>query len=451
MADTIEEIVKASYTDSSFNSSGEATILTAQSGERFVIKEVRVEQGDANISVVTDLKINDMTVATNLTGVLTGYDIVGGGNAVKLKSSTFPLDKKDHTMTMIRTDGTMTKIAFPLVNGFVDGQNPIVTNSISLFTSTINENAFRYYIPIEGSGATYTNQMVQLQQDWHSTHRFRIINSSNNLMYEDQPSYTPFAFDGERYVYKLNGHRIDRYDVWERSNTSTYFDLAALSGLGSGNWGSGGYPYLNISYIQGKAWMLGYEAYNGSAHAFMFRIDDAANTYMRVGGASANNAANNTPTNSTPSLGASSDKRFWFMRNATTSTYIRFNNSSNWEVVDVDVTTGAITDVENGLSASGNFAKMNTNQECISIDGSMYYIGQYAHIIKFTPSATSTTGDATFTNFSIEKSLGQPNQYNSIGNLGLQLETPSSSTLSSRTYTINPSLTLRITGVKSTV
>ena len=451
MADTIEEIVKASYTDSSFNSSGEATILTAQSGERFVIKEVRVEQGDANISVVADLKINDMTVATNLTGVLTGYDIVGGGNAVKLKTSTFPLEKKDHTMTMVRTDGTMTKVALPTVNGFVDGQNPVVTNSISLFTSTINENAFRYYIPIEGSGATYTNQMVQLQQDWHSTHRFRIINSSNNLMYEDQPSYNPFAFDGERYVYKLNGHRIDRYDVWERSNAATYFDLAALSGLSSGNWGSGGYPYLNISYFQGKAWMLGYESYNGSAHAFMFRIDDAANTYMRVGGAANNARPNNSPTNNPAGLGASSDPRFWFMRNATTATYIRFNNSSNWEVTDVNVTTGVVTDVENGLSLSGDFGKKATSQECVSIDGSMYYMGANNHIIKFTPSPTSETGGYTLTNYSTEKSLGTFNQYNNIGNLALQLETPSSSTISSRTYTINPSLTLRITGVKSTV
>ena len=230
-----------------------------------------------------------------------------------------------------------------------------------------------------------------------------------------------------------------------------YRDLSALSGLNTGNWGSGGFPYLNISYIQGKAWMLGYESYGGSAHAFMFRLDDAANTYMRVGGAANNTAPNSSPTSNPASLGASSDPRFWFMRNATTATYIRFNNTSNWEVTDVDVTTGAVTDVENGLSLSGNFVKMHNHQECISIDGSMYYIGQYAHIIKFTPSPTSTTGDYTLTNFSTEKSLGQPNQYYSVGNLGLQLETPSSSTLSARTYTINPSLTLRITGVKSTV
>ena len=393
-----------------------------------------------------------MTVATNLTGVLTGYDIVGGGNAVKLKTSTFPLDQKDHTITMLRTDGTMTKVAFPTVNGFLDSQNPIVTNSISLFTSSINENAFRYYIPVEGSGATYTNQMVQLQQDWHSTHRFRIINSSNNIMHEDTPNYSPFAFDGERYVYKLNGFRIDRYDVWERSNEATYFDLSALSGLSTSYWGAGGYPYLNISYIEGKAWMLGYDRYNSSAHAFMFRIDDAANTYMRVGGAANNAAPNNSPTNNPAGLGASSDQRFWFMRNPTTSTYIRFNNTSNWEVVDINVTDGTVTDVENGLSTGGgDFPRRDSDAENVSIGGSMYYIGQNNHIIKFTPSPTSETGGATFTNFSTEKSLGTFNQYNSKGNLGLQLETPSSSTISSRTYTINPSLTLRITGVKSTI
>jgi len=451
MADTIEEIIKASYTDSSFNASGEATILTALSGERFVIKEIRVEQGDTSISVVADLKINDMTVATNLTGVLTGYDIVGGGNTVKLQTSSFPLEKKDHTITMLRTDGTLTKVNFPTVNGFIDGQNPIVTNNISLFTSTINENAFRYYIPVEGTGATYTNQMVQLQQDWHTTHRFRIINSSNTLVYEDQPSEKPFTFDGERYVYNLDNYRIARYDVWERTNIGTHFNLADLSGISQGNWASGSYPYLNISYIKGKAWMLGYDNYASSTHAFMFRIDDAANTYMRVGGASNNAPASNTPTNNPPSLHASSNQRFWFMRNATTSTYVRFNNNTNWEVVDVNVTDGTVTDVESSLSVSGDFAKRNLDGECVSIDGSMYYIGTNNHIIKFTPSATSTTGDYTFTNFSTLKSLGTFNTYNNRGNLGLQIETPSTSTINSRTYTINPSLTLRITGVKSTI
>ena len=94
MADTLEEIYKATLTESSFNASGEATVLTTDSNTRYAIKDVQVKQVSSSINVNADLMVNDVPVA-NVTNSVTGSEIVGVSSTVKLKTSTFPLDYED--------------------------------------------------------------------------------------------------------------------------------------------------------------------------------------------------------------------------------------------------------------------------------------------------------------------------------------------------------------------
>ena len=75
MADTLEEIYKATLTESSFNASGEATVITTDANTRYAIRDVQVKQ-ESSLNVEADLLVNDVTVA-NVTSSASGNEIIG--------------------------------------------------------------------------------------------------------------------------------------------------------------------------------------------------------------------------------------------------------------------------------------------------------------------------------------------------------------------------------------
>ena len=94
MADTLEEIYKATLSESDFNSNGVKEIFTTNSSTRYMIKDVQVVNSSEDIPVKADLTINDVKVAS-IDASVSGTEIVGISSSVKVDSSTFPLDYED--------------------------------------------------------------------------------------------------------------------------------------------------------------------------------------------------------------------------------------------------------------------------------------------------------------------------------------------------------------------
>ncbi len=84
MADTLAEIYRNTLTESSFDSNGEATIVTTNSSTSHVIKNIQVEDTDATIKVNGTLKVNDFDVVA-LTGSSSGSEIIAPSSTVKVK------------------------------------------------------------------------------------------------------------------------------------------------------------------------------------------------------------------------------------------------------------------------------------------------------------------------------------------------------------------------------
>ena len=102
MADTLAEIYRNTLTDSSFDSNGEATIVTTNSSTSHVIKSIQAEDTDANIKLAATLIINDFDIIA-LTGNSTGTEIIAPSSTVKVKTSAVPFSYQDIDFTTRRS------------------------------------------------------------------------------------------------------------------------------------------------------------------------------------------------------------------------------------------------------------------------------------------------------------------------------------------------------------
>lgn len=130
----------------------------------------------------------------------------------------------------------------------------------------------------------------------------------------------------------------------------------------------------------------------------------------------------------------------WAVYDGSVIHVIRVNNDNNWTRYEVNTGTGSVS---GGTTFSGNDGPnmWTSNQWMDTYDRKLWYYHNSGYLAYWDPSDGKFT--VTTQQFSSSTPLG------GYGHIMVGRETPSSSTISGRTYTVAPSATYRITGVKS--
>lgn len=414
MADTLEEIYKATLSASDFDSNGVKTIITTNASTRYVLKDVQVESSEAQIPVKANLLVNDVNVA-NIDSSVTGSEIVGPSSTVKVDTSTFPLTYTDNYYQVINSSGNLEQNVTASIAGIVESGLTNLKSTVTPITSLSDYEAIGYW---EGIGPN--NVALKILYDGNSTTHYYTYNSSGTQIASNTQSYTPKAFDGYRYVYYFpSGSVMKKHDIW--TNTTT--DITASIGNGTAT------TYAKLMYA-GNGLFLGWKNYTGSDVARRpFIFDSNNNTFTTM--SNVNSANGQFSLNS---------EKTWCTSDTSGNIYMtRVNNDSNWNIYKLN-SSGAPSNV-GALSMSG-FSMWNFNQWCSGGDDGRIYFYSNGGNVAYYDSATHA-----YTHTSLNFNSTSP--FGGKGHLTLGSKTPSASTISSRTYTFNPQVTYRVTGVKS--
>ncbi len=413
MGDTLEEIYKATLTESSFNASGEATVITTDANTRYAIKDVQVQQlGGVNVSA--NLLVNDVNVA-NVTNSVTGSEIIGTSSTVKLKTDTFPLTYEDVYFGFIPTGAnSLDKKKKAFVNGVEDTALGFITaHGETFYGNPVDATYVAHY-------QVHNNVAIRIRFDGNSTTHMHVYNSSGTTVETETTSYTPKAFDQKRYVYYLlSGSNIKKYDTQTDTTSNVSFSLGSVN------------PSSYARFVHaGEDWFWGTSQYGGGSTANQPFIFNAATETVT-------HASNGSSGQST--YGYANDG-MWAVYDGSIIHVIRVNNDNNWSRYEVNPSTGAVSGATT-FSGSAGPNMWSSGQWMDPHDRKLWYYHSSGYLAYWDPS----NGKFTVTTHQFSNSSPSGGR----GHIFIGHETPSSSTVNARTYTISPSATYRITGVKS--
>ena len=415
MADTLEEIYKATLSASDFDSNGVKTIITTNASTRYVLKDVYVESSETQVPIKANLLVNDMKVA-NIDSSVTGSEIVGPSSTVKVDASTYPLAYTDNYYQVINSSGDLERNLSASIAGVEESGLVGIKSTTTPVTSLSNYDYIGYW---EGIGPN--NVALKILYDGNSTTHYYTYNSSGTQIASETTSYTPKAFDGSRYVYYFpTGAVMKKHDIW--TNTTT--DIPAAIGTGTVS------TYTRLMYA-GNGLYFGWKNYSST--------DEARRQY--VFNSNTNTITTTTNGNSaTSQFGNLSSEATWCTSDTSGNIYMaKVDNSGSWYIYKVNA-SNAMSNV--GSKSMSGFQMWSNQQWCSgSSDGRIYFYSN-AGKVAYYDYATHTFKQTTL-NFNSSSPLS------GRGHLTLGSLTPSASTISSRTYTLNPQVTYRVTGIKS--
>jgi len=409
MADTLEKIYDNTLTDSSFDSNGEATIITTDSSTRHVIKDIKIIEGDADIPVSGKLQENGHDIVS-LTANSSGSEIIGASSTVKVKTSNLPLTYVDHKISYSTSTTNVQTLTEPTVNG-IGSKSSTSTTDIS-HSNWTQDSTWRQYWPNIGPN----ENDVYLHNNNNSTHRIYVINSSGSQIYSLSSSYRPHYFDGSRYIYYMSSSYLYRVDAHSSSPSNT-----ALINMGGQTYST--YPKM---FGYKDEWIIGWSTQAANAYVF-----DLTNNSVR------------------PITGNQSH-------------VLDFGSSNAGIVKKTDGTFYIIEQEANNSLAAYLFDPVNTDYGSDPVSPSLTvplattaseYTGSYAYVGSRVYYVGG--GRLNFVDFETDTpTQGFVSTSHSYSQFGYDCwgteATPDASTISGRTYNINPSLKLRITGVTST-
>lgn len=416
MADTLEEIYKATLSSSDFDSNGVKTIITTNASTSYVLKDVQVESSEADVPIKANLLVNDMNVA-NIDSSVTGSEIVGPSSTVKIDTSTYPLAYTDTYYQFLNSSGNLERNSSASIAGVAE---PGLASIKSTVTSVVSPSNYTYVGYWQNIGPN--NVAVSIQHNDNDTTRHFIYNSSGTLITSNTSDfYAQRAFDGSRYLYWFpTGSNMKKYDTW----TNTTVDIPA--GIGAGD----ATTYARFAYA-GNGLYFGWKDYGSNAvERRPFVFDSNKNTIT-------------TTTNGNSSNGQFDNmgsEAMWCTSDSSGNIYMaKVDNDSTWRIYKIS-SGGTMTTI-GSLSMSG--FQMQSAQQWSSgaSDGRIYFMTSAAKVGYYDSAAH------TFTHTSINFNSGS--FYSSKGHLTIGSLTPSASTIAARTYTLNPQVTYRVTGIKS--
>lgn len=428
MADTLAEIHNATLQSSDFNSSGEATLFTTNSSTKHVIKAVQIEEGDSNFLVAPKLNISGMDVAT-LTGSATGSEIVGPSTAVKLTTSTFPLRYEDYQFVHQRDGNSLNAITFPRVNN-IEGK----TATLNVNNHPIGHSNFTSTYQARG---IYTelgpnNYTMYISNNGNNQTNLQIRQSDGTLVANYTDGYHPWWYDDTQYAYRYSGatgylQRLDVYtgtlnSTWKQHTTNiSNSQYARMLGVNDAN---GNTKYLTYWPVYNQGYLYYYDFDN-----------DTVGNWV-------NNNANQVFSDYSRTMRL-------LMKSDGSMLFLFMNNNSvirEYPFIPTSTDTPTYTNV----NRSSGVQLWPTHTQGMQVVGSRLYY--YSDSASGTPSGRLEYIDFDLSGESRFVDTGQT--FGTSGGYGysvnLNKSTPSSSTVSSRTYNITPSFKIRMTGITST-
>lgn len=421
MVDTLEEIYNDSLTPADFVG-GEATILTTNASTRYVIKDIYVNQSEAETAfqVGGELDVNGFVVA-DLSTNASGTEIVGPSSTVKVLSD-FALTYTD-TRLQFQTSATVIGIVtLPAVNGVIGKSATLSSTTTPAGSATSTDNTFRQVWTNIGA----SNRVVVILDDNNSTCGLYVYESNGTLVTQELTNYKRKWFDGVRYVYYINNSQtFVRYDVWNNTTIT--------SPTMTGNTATGVSTYPMIMGVKDDL-IIGWAGYNDSvANGKPFYWDLVSNTVGLVSSnANVLTTFGSTFTSSVPN----------FLTKLSNGTY------KIWGILNGNTTLQHFTYTKGAV-----YSGAQTPQEVTLTNPASSYAGSHASISGRAYYRGSSTTNIHYYDFNTasQGSIASPvtlTAYSGTDLWGTDV-TPSAGDIAARTYTVNPSLNLRITGVKS--
>ena len=427
MADTLAEIYRDTLTESDFNSSGEATIVTTDSSTSHVIKSIQAEEVGTELLVAGKLQVNGFDIV-GLTANSSGTEIIAPSSTVKVKASNIPFTYIDDrfyvqsTITNAIYSANAKLNGFPNITGLFDTSN---TLSVSIDTNA----EFRVVAPNLGPN----NNFWFYRHDNNSSQISNLYNSSGTGIYTENSSYVPKWFDGYRYVYhiKSNNSDIRRLDTWSTTGATT--------DIYDGNFPGSVSTYARMFGIRDK-WLFFWPNQTNKAYAFNLETNVIQNLVAN-GSENVDNAFNNL------------SHQFYAVE--TTTGYYIFVNDGNtiryWPLWDgttefSSATKSSSTDVSlSGNSQTVYDAGGNGANKKITLGSRFYYINSNEKLAYFDFEGTPAFGAEASTAY--PSPAGYPSNSWDVTHV---TTTPTASEVSARSYSANIGLKLRISGVTTT-
>lgn len=421
MADTLEEI----YNDSVIPVDlvgGEVTLFTTDANTRYAIKDVYVTQGETDeaLHIQGDLEVNGFVVASVDTNA-TGTEIVGVSSTVKVVSD-FALTYTDDVLQFQPANGSVVSLTYPTVNG-VYGRSATITATSSPLGAQVNsDNTLRQVWTNIGA----SNRTVVYLSNMNDGTTFNVYESNGTQVFASTTSYRPFWFDGVRYAYYLNiSNQFTQYDTW--NNTST------TSAVVPGNGGVAGSTYGRIIGVRDDL-IIGWSEYNGA-------VGNTKPIYWYLPTNTVGLVSTLVPNNTFSVLVTSGYAHSLVKRSNGTYRILAPTSTSVMSYVDYTLgTTFSAAQTVNTLSLTTFLVQ--TDASYAAVGSRVYYRGSSTSTLYYvdfdadTPTQGTLASPSTLTN------------YNGPDLWGAQ-RTPTAGEIAARTYSIAPSLNLRITGVKS--
>ena len=430
MADTLEKIYDNTLTDSSFDSNGEATIITTNSSTRHVIQDIKVKQGSTDIPITATLQDNSHELVS-LSGNSSGKEIIGTSSSVKVKATTLPLVYADHKLSIQNEITNLRDFTIPTVAGT---GLPTLIDKSTVETATPDTDI---------TGHTYTNNDALHRQYWynvgtqgrhvyiryngdHDTDLYILASNGTTEDFSHTTNYYPKWFDGHQYVYYLDQGNLKRVDI----NAST---LSATTIATTGHTASHS-TYGKCFGLKDK-FIISWPVYN-NAGGKPAVTDLTTNTSRFL---SSTYAANG--------LFANSNYPMHLLETSTGATkIIHFTGNTSMRLIPVDLVS---TDYQAQipyetitLTNSGS----GLGYESVAAIGSRVYYPTANNEMAFVDCETDTPTQGIVSGITIPSGGNTMPHGNDVWGAAY---TPSSSTISGRTYNVSPSIALRITGVTS--
>lgn len=429
MADTLAEIYRNTLTDSSFDSNGEATIVTTNSSTSHVIKSIQAEDTDANIKLAATLKINDFDIIA-LTGNSTGTEIIAPSSTVKVKTSAVPFSYEDIDFTTRRSSTQYVSITQARINGYTAIPEIYVSDNNIGGSITANSSRDKFAFNIGPS-----NYHFWAGDNYGSTSLKRVYNNSGTEISTQSQSYTPAWWDGKRYAYYhgdstnisgASGNGLNRIDVY--TNTWTRIAATSINGPSSDPKMFG---TMNSDFTLDRLFFWSEKNDNSGAQVY----DAATSTVTALTNASPANTygSGNTDNYGWYGIKRSNGKyRFVYPINNTTVRYY------DWDIGTVHTSSVSFSSIS--LSGSSQNFSSPTNNHTV-FNGKLFYLNQNNNLcaIDFDADTPSQSVISTNTNYTTYGS-----------DVEIAVRTPTSTQINARSYNVTPSLKLRVTGITST-
>ena len=430
MADTLAEIYRNTLTSSSFDSNGEATIVTTDSSTSHVIKNIQAVDVDATLKLAATLKVNDFDVVA-LTGNSSGSEIIAPSSTVKVKTSALPLTFLDaefqtqNNSTNYRKQTVATALSGTsrvfLSNDIYDG-----TNTIPSAMAGVDSNRRQIGYNLEGNNSHYV-----FTSNGNASTTAAIYGNDGSSLWTQTTNYIPKWFDGHRYAYWWRGdgnEGVYRVDTHSASPSDIYINNTQSLSTGSQT------SYSRLWGVKDE-WLFWWPSYTGG-NMYIWAYNIATDTVTQISNAAPNSVMTETTSSTLYAVKRGTDSYRWVVANGTNS--VRY-----WDWTPSTVRTTSDLNNHTDLTLTGNSQQFDASSHGHAVFGSrLYYLNGDSRKVAFIDFAPDTP------TFGVVGTNDMSNTYGS--DLSIVERTPSTSTINARSGYPSPSLKLRVTGVTST-